>query len=37
MFLVSFDRSEVPTHEEQVHLLLKFCFCAEFSDCCVSA
>jgi hypothetical protein len=31
-FLVSIDRSEVPTHKERVHLLLKFCFCVEFFD-----
>jgi hypothetical protein len=30
MFLVSFDRAEVPTHTERGSLLLKFSFCAEF-------
>jgi hypothetical protein len=30
MFLVSFDRSEVPTHMEWVLLLLKFRFRVEF-------
>jgi hypothetical protein len=32
MFLVSFDRSEVPTHKERVHLLMKFRFRVEFFD-----
>jgi hypothetical protein len=31
-FLVSFDRSEVPTHQERFHLLLKFRFRVEFFD-----
>jgi hypothetical protein len=31
-FLVSFDSSEVPTHKERVHLLLKFCLCVEYFD-----
>jgi hypothetical protein len=30
-FLVSFDRSEVPTNKERVHLLLKFRFMSKFS------
>jgi hypothetical protein len=34
-FLVSFDRSEVSTHQE--HLLLKLCFRVEFFDFRVSA
>jgi hypothetical protein len=29
-FLVSFDRSEVPTHLKEVHGLLKFRFCVDF-------
>jgi hypothetical protein len=37
MFLVSFDRDEVPTHKERVHLLLKFCYCVEFFNFLVSA
>jgi hypothetical protein len=32
MFLVPFDRSEVLTHKEQVHLLLKLQFRFEFFD-----
>jgi hypothetical protein len=31
MFLVSLDRSEVPTHTERVRLLLKFRFRVKFS------
>jgi hypothetical protein len=30
MFLVSFDRSEVPTHKERACLLLKLCFRVDF-------
>jgi hypothetical protein len=30
MFLMSFDRFEVPTHTENVHLLLKLRFCVDF-------
>jgi hypothetical protein len=30
MFLASFDRSEVPTHKERVHLILKFRLRVEF-------
>jgi hypothetical protein len=36
-FLVSFDRSEVPTHKERAHLLLKFRFRVEIFDSRVSA
>jgi hypothetical protein len=32
MFLVSFDRSKVPTYMERVRLLLKLRFRAEFFD-----
>jgi hypothetical protein len=32
MFLVSVDRSEVPTHTEDVRLLLKLSFLVEFFD-----
>jgi hypothetical protein len=35
--LVSFDRSEVPTHKERVHLLLKYRFRVEIFDFRVSA
>jgi citrate lyase synthetase len=31
-FLVSFNRSEVPTYNERVHLLLKFRFRVKFFD-----
>jgi hypothetical protein len=31
-FLVSFKRSEVPTHKERIRLLLKLRFCVEFFD-----
>jgi hypothetical protein len=31
-FLVSFDRSEVSTHKERVHLLFKFRFHVKFFD-----
>jgi hypothetical protein len=31
-FLVSFDRYEVATHKERVHLLSKFRFCVVFFD-----
>jgi hypothetical protein len=37
MFLVSLDRTEVSTHKEKVHLLLKFCFRVEFFGFRVSA
>jgi hypothetical protein len=37
MFLVSIDRSEVPTPYGAVRLLLKFCFRVEFFDFHVSA
>jgi hypothetical protein len=36
-FLVSFDRSDVSTHKERVHLLLKFRFRVEFFDFCIWA
>jgi hypothetical protein len=37
MFLVSIDRSEIPTPYGAVRLLLKYRFREEFFDVCVSA